>query len=64
MKAEIGFVERRDDGKVTDRLRLVVQATTSTEATTLKALAMRLGWIYDQCSGTVTVEEPDHHSPG
>lgn len=57
MQAGIGFV-RDDNYQPTDRLKLVVEAQSETEASALAIFAKRLGLAYDVCSGTVTLEEP------
>ena len=61
MKAEIGFQRDWSDegnGRVTDKLQLVINAQSSTEATSLLLFAKRMGLRYDESSGSLTIDEP------
>lgn len=62
MDAEIGFFRdwiTTGDGRLTDRLQLVVKARTVSEGTMLQTFAKRMGLKYDVCSGEVTIDEPE-----
>lgn len=61
MKAEVGFM-RDSSYRPTDHMRLVIQAQSETEGTSLLMFATQAGLTYDEPSGTLIIEEPDTHA--